>query len=122
MFHFIHVWQSKHRERRKETERSTHWSTVRNHFLVGRKCAACGSGKHLQVHHKMPFHLHPELELDPQNLIALCMDKHECHDRIGHGGNWKFYNPKVEMHCAGVLSEPKTRRRVEGLAKQERLS
>ena len=59
-------------------------------------CRGCGTKKHLQVHHKKPFHLHPELELDPKNLITLCMDVWRCHIELGHSGDWKAYNPHVE--------------------------
>ena len=76
-------------------ERSPKWPHVEKlHLKLEPSCAACGSTKKLNVHHKKPFHLFPELELDMHNLITLCMDK-ECHEKIGHGGNFKDYNPEV---------------------------
>ena len=58
-------------------------------------CAACGSNKRLQVHHIQPFHLYPELELEPTNLITLCMDISECHLLLGHGDNFRMFNPDI---------------------------
>lgn len=53
--------------------------------------------EHLNVHHKVPFHIAPELELEESNLITLCMseDRH-CHLLIGHGDSFKAYVPDVE--------------------------
>jgi hypothetical protein len=53
----------------------------------------------------MPFHLRPELELDPNNLIVLCMDVNECHLEIGHGGSLRCYNPKVIVRAHRFLRE-----------------
>ena len=78
-------------------QRSDKWPTVREHYLVGHPvCEACGSKDDLQVHHVEPFHLHPEKELDPTNLITLCgPGGHNCHLRIGHSFNFSAYNPHV---------------------------
>lgn len=76
-------------------KRSPEWDNVQeNHLKTHDECVACGSKEKLNVHHIKPFHLFPELELDPNNLITLCMDN-ECHLLIGHGNNFKFYNPNV---------------------------
>jgi len=84
-------------------ERSPKWPHVEKlHLKLEPTCAACGTNKKLNVHHKKPFHLFPELELDLHNLITLCMDK-ECHIKIGHGGNFKDYNPDVAEDSAKVL-------------------
>ena len=73
--------------------RSSQWPKVRAEFLKTHStCAVCGSTKKLQVHHIEPYHLHPELELDPKNLITLCK-KH--HLEFGHGGNYKYENPGI---------------------------
>lgn len=69
-------------------------------------CECCGSNTKLNVHHKKPFHLYPELELDPDNLITLCMDpKRECHIKIGHGDDFKDYNPNVEHDVSELHSD-----------------
>jgi hypothetical protein len=78
--------------------RSPAWDDVRDKHLKDHpECVACRTNKKLQVHHIRPFHLHPELELDPKNLITLCMEgDNDCHLKIGHGGSFKYYNPDVE--------------------------
>ena len=79
--------------------RSPKWHDVRNEFLKNNpKCAACNRTDFLQVHHIQTFKLHPELELDPSNLITLCeppSQQHHCHLLIGHKGNWKNFNENV---------------------------
>ena len=85
------------------SKRSSHWETVRKHWLeYNDECAACGAKDKLQVHHCAPFHLHPELELDYNNLITLCEDsKHrECHLAIGHRNNFKNEVPTVREDAA----------------------
>lgn len=98
--------QSVLREKSKSKKRSSHWDKVRDDFVASHPtCAACGSTKKLQVHHIMPFHLRPELELDPSNLIVLCMDVNECHLEIGHGGSFRCYNPRVVVRAQRFLQE-----------------
>ncbi len=79
--------------------RSKEWPKVRQqHLLLHPTCAVCGKAKNLQVHHIRPFHLHPELELDPSNLITLCESKKggvNCHLFFGHLGNFKSFNVTV---------------------------
>lgn len=87
--------------------RSPHWEKVRSDYLKEHdSCAACGRKEHLQVHHKQPFHSHPDLELDPTNFITLCEYKKEseCHLKIGHLGNWKKFNPNVVEDSAKNLA------------------
>jgi 5-methylcytosine-specific restriction protein A len=78
-------------------KRSPHWEAVRAAFLAGKTCAACGRSDQLQAHHKKPFHLHPELELDPGNLIPLCEGTRNCHYVCGHAYHWHGYNPAVDV-------------------------
>jgi len=94
----------------KRITRSSHWPTVRKHFLKSNPtCAACGSNKHLNVHHVMPFHDDPAKELDLNNLITLCMDEHECHLKLGHGDDFKAYNPDIRTIAESVLKDPTSR-------------
>lgn len=59
-----------------ENRRSPHWSTVRKaHLEKHPACEVCGATAKLEVHHKLPFHLHPALELEGSNLITLCEDE-----------------------------------------------
>ncbi|WP_165422930.1 HNH endonuclease [Ktedonosporobacter rubrisoli] len=79
-------------------ERSAEWERVaREHRLREPACVACGyRGHKLQVHHIKPFHLHPELELDPNNLITLCEARgREHHLLLGHLGAWDSYNEHI---------------------------
>jgi 5-methylcytosine-specific restriction protein A len=88
-------------------KRSSRWPTLEKHFKAAHPtCAACGSKKRLNVHHCMPFHLDPSLELDPNNLITLCMGAKECHLRLGHGGSFKQYCPDVRKYAAEALAHP----------------
>ena len=78
--------------------RSPKWSEVRKRHLENNpNCAACGKNKKVEVHHKKPVHIHPELELDPSNLITLCADP--CHILFGHFMDWKSWNITVEEDC-----------------------
>ena len=87
-------------------KRSKEWSKVRKKHLEKEPfCAACGGENKLQVHHCEPFHLYPELELDPNNLITLCENKNKDHLKVGHLGNFKNYNPNVKHDAAEMLKK-----------------
>jgi 5-methylcytosine-specific restriction enzyme A len=88
--------------------RSGKWRTVEKNFLLEHPvCAACGGSKKLNVHHIKPFHMFRELELDPNNLITLCMSfEREDHVLLGHCGNFKLYNPNIREDAAKVLKHP----------------
>lgn len=88
--------------------RSPKWHTVEKRCVArdGGRCKWCGSTVKPQGHHKKPYHLNPEDELDPNNVITLCMDPiNECHLRQGHRsnehpyGNWKDFNPNIQKEC-----------------------
>ena len=83
----------------KGTKRSSLWRECRNRYIRRfPKCAACGGTKKLEVHHIVPFHQDPSIELDHTNLITLCRRKKygiSCHILIGHKGTWKDINPGV---------------------------
>jgi 5-methylcytosine-specific restriction protein A len=87
----------------KGSKRSNLWPSVRKEYLSHNPvCEMCGGKKRLNVHHKKPFHLHPDLELNPKNLITLCEANPEvnCHLFIGHLGNFKGFNPVVVKDAA----------------------
>ncbi len=79
--------------------RSSQWTSVRAQYIEQHStCEVCGSEDQLVVHHIKPYHLFPELELQPNNLITLCQsEKHgvNCHLWFGHLGNWTRFNPDV---------------------------
>ena len=85
-------------------KRSSKWPTIRKKFLVqNSKCAVCNGKDKLEVHHISPFHISPELELDPSNLITLCESKKKgltCHLLIGHLGSYKKINKDVIEDCS----------------------
>jgi len=84
--------------------RSSKWASVRKQHLQNNpKCSACGGSNNLEVHHIQPFNQHPELELDPNNLITLCESKNNgvnCHLFFGHLGNFKSINTNVIQDVA----------------------
>ena len=101
------------REKSKDVLRSPKWSGVRKRHLKDHSvCAACGRKTFLQVHHMVPFSDRPDLELEPTNLITLCMSINECHIHIGHGGSYKYFNPKVQEHSALMFQSLKPLHRV----------
>jgi len=80
----------------KRLTRSSGWSKVRKaHIKKNPLCYVCGSKKKLQVHHIKDFSTHPELELDPENLVTLCVGSMRCHFVWGHLGNWKWINKDI---------------------------
>lgn len=76
------------------SERSPRWRKVRQEFLEMNPCCAVCGRKDLQsnVHHKIPFHIRPDLELEEENLITLCRDHHFL---FGHLMQWKSYNKDI---------------------------
>lgn len=84
-------------------ERSPGWRPLRDMFLFGQRCAVCGGKKKLVAHHRIPFHLAPDLELDVENLIPLCEAGRfglNCHLLIGHVGRWQSTNVNIDADIA----------------------
>lgn len=83
--------------KKPRARRSGKWSGLRNRFLKGKRCAVCEGVKQLEAHHVIPFHVNPDLELAPSNLLALCEGRKSinCHLIIGHLGNYRASNPKA---------------------------
>lgn len=79
--------------------RSSKWRAIRTlHLIRNPECALCQGIDKLNVHHIKPFHLYPELELEPSNLVTLCESKKHganCHLLFGHLGNFSSYNTDV---------------------------
>lgn len=92
-------------------KRSPHWPKVRrDHLEKHESCAACGSTKSLEVHHIKPFHLFPDLELSPSNLVTLCEGgPSNCHYLVGHLLNWSSYNVDAVEDAARWLDRIKHR-------------
>ncbi len=67
--------------------------------LVGKAADRQGGTKKVEVHHIQPFHIRPDLELDPSNLLTLCEAKRygvNCHLAWGHAGDYRAVNTDVE--------------------------
>lgn len=89
--------------------RSLHWPKVwSEHLRLNPTCIFCGGSRKLEVHHILPFHLHPELELDPSNLATLCEEDKggiNCHLHAGHLGSFKSYNADLLTDAAYWLNK-----------------
>jgi hypothetical protein len=82
--------------------RSPEWHRVeKEHLAKEPECQWCGATACLQVHHIKPFHLAPELELDPDNLITLCEEGGylNCHLTHGHHGDFRDFNLQIREQC-----------------------
>jgi hypothetical protein len=87
--------------------RSPKWSNVRKEHLINEpNCRACGRKKDLEVHHIIPYHINPEDELNPNNLITLCSN---CHLLFGHLMDYKSWNENVVEDCNNFSSKIKNR-------------
>lgn len=81
-----------------EHARSSKWPAVRDAYLKTHpKCAYKGCNRvPLEVHHIKPYHLYPELELEPSNFITLCRDEVANHHLYGgHDGDFRGSNPNI---------------------------
>lgn len=78
--------------------RASQWPKVMHAYLEEHPtCEACGGTTDLNVHHCVPYHLNPDLELDTKNLITLCRLHHFD---LGHLGDWKSFLPVVREVAA----------------------
>lgn len=86
-------------EAKPPDSRSPLWPKNRSEWLKkNNKCAVCWGTEYLEVHHKIPFHVEPKLELVDSNFITLCeKPSRNCHFTWGHFYNWLQYNPKIEL-------------------------
>lgn len=90
-------------------DRSPQWRGVRNrHVAEHPLCMACGASDDIEVHHIVPFHEHPELELEPDNLMTFCGD---CHFKIGHRGRWSRVVPTAPYDAIVASTTKCTERR-----------
>lgn len=84
----------------KGAKRSSQWRKVREkHIKENPRCAICGLKTKLEVHHKIPFHYAPDLELEIDNLVTLCENKKwgiNCH-LLCHRGNYSDFDPNIDI-------------------------
>lgn len=85
----------------KGARRSSAWRKIRKaHITKYPYCSVCGRKSKVEVHHKIPFHVAPDLELHPDNLTTLCENKKNginCHLLVGHLGNYRKVNLSVDI-------------------------
>lgn len=75
-------------------KRSSGWTKIRNEALKNNpRCTACGTSDNLEVHHIVPYHIDPSLELDINNLLTLCRNHHYT---FGHFCDWTSWNKDVQ--------------------------
>lgn len=101
--------------------RSPKWHKVeREHLEKEPECQWCGAKEKLQVHHIVPFHVHPGLELEDFNLITLCEEGGylNCHLFHGHNEDWKSFHEKVREECEAHRQDPE-RQILEAVRKQD---
>ncbi|SRR6266496_550254 len=85
--------------------RSPKWPAVRSRWLKQQPvCQVCDRTNKLEVHHIIPFHIDPSLELHPTNFITLCESAGACcHYIVGHCAiSWLKYDPYV-LHDAAII-------------------
>ena len=100
--------------------RSPKWAALSKHYkLEHPRCAGCGTLQGVQVHHIIPFHTDPTMELNVSNLISLC--KGRCHLKIGHGGSYQSFNPLARQDAAFALANPTSYAEAAAAAKAHRL-
>lgn len=100
------------------TPRSGKWPSVRRDWLLEYPCCeACGrESLSNPVHHRYPFHQHPEWELMPylpdgrRQFVTVCPEHHfQCHDLDGIDGpakpNWSAANE----HCIDDMAKIRNR-------------
>jgi hypothetical protein len=85
--------------------RSKQWPAYRKKWLEHQPiCQVCNRKTKLEVHHIIPFHIDPTLELDTSNYITLCENTASCcHFVVGHCAlSWLKYDPYV-VHDAAII-------------------
>jgi 5-methylcytosine-specific restriction endonuclease McrA len=91
------------------SSRSSKWTTFRDTWIKSHPhCAVCGTTTGIELHHIKSVSEHPELELDPDNVVSLCGDKaNNCHFKHGHDPdgvdgplkpNWRAVNPNIRQY------------------------
>ena len=100
-------WQTRESLRTLGAARSPQWNKLRNQYAKDfPSCAICGSQEDCQVHHCLPFHLYPELELSRENLLMLCREHHLF---FGHLKNFSSWNETVREDAAVWNAKIKSR-------------
>ena len=92
--------------------RSPKWDGVRKqHISEHPSCEVCGYDKGIEAHHLQSFHEHPELELEPGNILSLgkkCPTGNH-HLLFGHLGDYASININCVQDSKTWLQKIKTR-------------
>lgn len=97
----------------KRITRSSKWPKFRSENISD-TCACCGKSVRflrkfrMCLHHITPFHIRPDLELNPANVLTLCNNP-RCHLDRGHLGDWRSWNWNVTKDCELWLWKFQTR-------------
>ena len=95
------------RDRMFGATRSSQWDKMREeHIDKFPWCEICdkkGLFRSNEVHHIKPFHLFPNEELNPDNLITLCRIHHL---EWGHFFSFKSYNLDIRKDVERIANRP----------------
>lgn len=91
--------------------RSPLWPKARaEHLKREPRCVACARKDSLIVHHILPYHLYPELELVEGNFLTACEPPGGgCHLLLMHLGSYAAFNPDARRDAAAHLEKVRTR-------------
>lgn len=79
--------------------RAKEWAKLRNQFVLENPvCLVSGLRTNIEVHHAVPFHVNPGLELAWENLRTVSRPYHFL---VGHLCSWSDYNPDFDADAAG---------------------
>jgi hypothetical protein len=73
------------------------------------RCAWCGRPART-VHHKIPVHVDPSLEMVRSNWQPTCGDDGPCHFHLAHRGDWRAFEGEPDAEAARNLARIKARR------------
>lgn len=88
-----------HPDKTQGKKRSPKWGAFKKEYekTHPKVCAVCGSKKGVALHHLRPFHLHPELELEENNMLWVCeRPGHDHHFMVAHLEDYKSFNPTAK--------------------------
>lgn len=89
--------------------RSPKWPAVLAAFLKANPlCLGCGRRADT-AHHETPVGVDASRELDPANLIPVCVP---CHFVAAHCGSWNTYDPNPRATLAAHLKRVRAAKRI----------
>lgn len=128
--HIARVKAAQNREKKKKTNklRNPKFHYASRKFIKTRLdqklgCEACGSRQGLQTHHCIPFNTDSSLEMERSNWIVLCeaVGGLECHQMLGHGSDFHYYNKNIRNDAAELMRHPERLEEIKNRAKKNRI-